>query len=132
MSGANVEVVERAYREFGETGRAVLEVLDPGIEWHTRADLPDSGVYRGHEAVAQLIQSWVDAFDGFRAEIHEILDRDPYVVVSLALRGRVAGTASEVAMPETHVWKLRDGMVVEMREYNTLELALEAVEAAGA
>jgi ketosteroid isomerase-like protein len=29
-------------------------------------------------------------------------------------------------MPENHIWKVRDGLVVEVREYPTLDEALEA------
>lgn len=50
-----------------------------------------------------------------------------YVVVPMVLRGRIRGSGEEVAMPETHVVKIRDGMIVEVREYPTLAEALEAV-----
>ena len=129
MSEENVELIRHVYEEFARTRQAVLSVLDPEIEWHTAADLPDSGVHRGHEGVAGLIQGWVNSFEDFRAEVREFIDRGQYVVVPLVLRGRIRGSDEEVALPETHVWKVREGKVVEVREYRILEQALD--EAAG-
>jgi ketosteroid isomerase-like protein len=126
MSQANVEVVRRAYEEFDRARRAPLYLLDPEVEWHTAADLPDSGVHRGHDGVAALIQEWADSFDDFRADVAEFIDRGDYVVVPVVLRGRIRGSDEEVALPETHVWKVRKGKVAEVREYRTLEQALDA------
>ena len=126
MSRENVELVRRTYEEFGRTRQAPLSALDPEVEWHTAADLPDSGVHRGHAGVAALIQEWVNSFEDFRADVEELIDGGEYVVAPLVLRGRVRGSDEEVALPETHVWKLREGKVVEVREYRTLEQALEA------
>ena len=39
----------------------------------------------------------------------------------------MAGSEAETRLRETHVWKFRDGRAVEVREYRTKELALEAV-----
>lgn len=124
MSQANVELVRGSFGESGGTGQGVLRILDPEIEWHTRADLPDSGVHRGHEGVAALFQGWLGSFDDF-------IDRGDYVVVSMVLRGRIRGSEQEVAMPESWVFRLRDGLAVEVHEYQTLDEALESVGLAG-
>ena len=46
----------------------------------------------------------------------------------MVLRARLKGSGEEVAMPETHVWKLREGKVIEVHEYGTKEAALEAID----
>jgi ketosteroid isomerase-like protein len=129
MSEENVELVRRLYDEFNRGGAAPLSLLDPRVEWHTAADLPDSGVHRGHEGVAALHAEWVGSFEDFRADVTELIDRGDYVVAPLVLRGRIRDSSDEVALPETHVWKLTAGKVVEVREYRTLDQALEAVGA---
>ena len=63
----------------------------------------------------------------FGAEIADIADKGDCVIVSMILRGRVRGTGEQVEMPETHVWKFRDGKATEVREYRTLDAALEAL-----
>jgi ketosteroid isomerase-like protein len=127
MSQANVELVQASYEEFNKTGQPQLQIYDPAIEWHTRADLPDSGVHRGHEALGALAAEWVGSFEDLRFEIEDIIDRGDYVVVPMVLRGRVRGSDEEVAMSETHVAKIHDAVVVEVREYRTLQEALKAV-----
>ena len=128
MSRENVELIQRVYEEFGK-GESVEWALDPKVEWHTAADLPDSDVHRGIDAVAALVRDWLGSFDDLRADVEQLIDQGDYVVVALVLRGRIHGTDEEVALPETHVWKLRDGKAVEVREYRTKEAALEALGA---
>ena len=126
MSGANVELVRRAYEQFNSGQEAPLSALDEAVEWHTAADLPNSDVHRGHAGVRALIDDWVGSFEQFTADVEEYIDRGDYVVVPLVLRGRMAG-GDEVSLPETHVWRVRDGRVIEVREYRTLDAALEAL-----
>jgi ketosteroid isomerase-like protein len=127
MSRENVELIQRVYQEFAETGEVALWALDADAEWHTAADLPDSDVHRGHEAIAAFVREWVGSFDDFRADIEEFIDRGENVIVPMVLRGRIRGTDQEVTLPETHVWKVRDGKVIEVHEYRSTELALEAL-----
>jgi ketosteroid isomerase-like protein len=131
MASENVEIVRRMYEEFNRGQSAPLWALDESIEWHTRSDLPDSDVHRGHEGVIALVLEWVGAFDEFSAEIEELIDRGDYVVVPLILSGRIVGSEEITRMSETHVLKVRDGKVIGIREYRTRELALEALESAG-
>ena len=131
MSAEHVDLVQRAYAHYAQTGDIFEQGLHPDVEWHSRADLPDSDVYRGIDAVRAFIQGWPGAFDDFGAKVEEVIDKGEYVVVSMILHGRLKDSGQEVTMPETHVWKLRDGKVIEVREYGTTEVALEAVSASG-
>jgi ketosteroid isomerase-like protein len=126
MSGENVDLVRRAYEQFNSGQEAPLSALDEAVEWHTAADLPNSDVHRGHAGVRALIDDWVGSFEQFTADVEEYIDRGDYVVVPLVLRGQMAD-GDEVSLPETHVWRLREGRVIEVREYRTLDAALEAL-----
>ena len=109
------------------TYKPVPERLHPDVEWHTAKDLPDSGTHRGVEGVAKLFSEWAASFENFQAEIDEIIDGgDEMVIVVARLHGRLKGSSEEVVLPETHVWKLRDGKAFEIREYRTKTEALEA------
>jgi ketosteroid isomerase-like protein len=127
MSQENVSLIQRVYEEYGRTGDVVRWALAWDVEWHTAADLPDTDVHRGIESVAAFVRDWPSAFEDFGAEVEEFIDIGDCVVVPLVLRGRVRGTDEAVAMRETHVWKLREAKVIEVREYRTREQALEAV-----
>jgi ketosteroid isomerase-like protein len=127
MSQENMELIRAVYEEFNATGQPPLRLSDPAIEWHTRADLADSSVHRGHDAVAALAREWVGSFESLRFDIEDVIDRGDYVVLDMVLRGRIREADEEVAMRETHVCKVRDGLLVEVREYPTLDEALQAV-----
>ena len=131
MSQENVETLKRGFEAFNRGDiNAMLEEFDPDVEWHTASDIPDSTVYRGHDGVASLIQEWVNSFEDFRVDAEELIDRGEYVVLSVVLRGRIPGSLEsdrEVTLRRFGVDKVRNGKIVEVREYMTLEQALEAV-----
>jgi len=139
MSRENVEVVREAFAAYRaavsapnpqDAIRAFIErFAHPEIEWHTSSDLPDSGVFRGRDGVAALIQEWLSSFEDYRVEPEEFIDRGAYVVVPVVLRGRIPGSREsdqEVTLSHAHVYEVRETRVVEVREYLTLDQALEA------
>ena len=132
MATENVDLVRGIYEEFNRGSATLLSLFHDEVEWHTAADLPDSDTHRGPGGVRALIEDWATSFKDFRADVHEVIDRGEYVVVSLDLRGRAIESGDDLSLPETHVWKIRDGLVIEVREYRTLDAALEAVAAATA
>jgi ketosteroid isomerase-like protein len=127
MSEENVQAVRAGYEVFNRTHEPVPEMLHPEVEWHTAEDLPDSGTHRGVNGIAKLFSDWAESFENFQADIEEIIDGgDEAVIVVARLHGRLKGSSEEVVLPETHVWKLRDGKAFEVREYRTRAEALEA------
>jgi hypothetical protein len=105
-----------------------FDLLHPDIRWRTRADLPDSATYSGHDEVATLLAEWFGgAFDDVRIEVEDLLDAGDRVVAVLRLHGRVRGSTREVAMSEAHVLTMRNGMATEIHEYATKAEALKAV-----
>jgi ketosteroid isomerase-like protein len=127
MSQENVEIVRANYESFNRTHEVGQDAFHPDIEWHTRADLPDSGTHRGHDGVAQLFSSWVEAFEDLRVDPVELIDAGDLVVAVVRLGGGIRGSGQVVEMEETHVWREVDGKTTEVREYQTKREALEAV-----
>lgn len=127
MSQENVAIIRRSFQEHAQTGQLGFAHMHPEIEWHTRADLPDSGVHRGHAGVSALVQGWMESFEDLRAEAQDYIDRGDYVVVPVVLRARVRGSDQNIAMTEIWVHKLHQGKLLEVREYLTLDEALDAV-----
>jgi ketosteroid isomerase-like protein len=128
MSQENEQRLRAAYESAARVHGPDFEFLDPEVEWHTRADLPDSATYRGHDGVAKLFAEWWESFDDLRFDPEELIDAgDDVVIAVLQLSGRIRGSGEEVKMPETHVWTMRDGKGVDCREYPTKAEALKAV-----
>jgi ketosteroid isomerase-like protein len=50
------------------------------------------------------------------------------VAAGCVLRGRIPGSdTGELSLPITQVWQVRDGRVVEVREYRTMDEARAAM-----
>lgn len=129
MSQEDVENVRALWESFTETQRPVFDALHPEIAWHTRADLPDSDTYHGHDGVARLASDWVGAFDGLRVNVEELIEAGGRVVATVRLRGRLKGSGEEVDMAETHVYTMLNGKIVAVHEFRTNAAALEAIGA---
>ncbi len=128
MSEENVQRVREAYEFVDREHEPDIDLLHPDIRWHTRADLPDTATYRGHDDVRTLMAEWFGgAFDDLGVDVEELVDAGDRVVAVLRLHGRVSGSAHEVDMSETHVLTMRDGQVTEIHEYPTKAEALKAV-----
>ena len=132
MSQENVEAIRRAVDAYNRRDLdALLEELDPEIEWHPLLQVLLGGeatVYRGHEGARELYRDLDEAFAESYSEQSEIRDLGEQVVAigRLGGRGRESGARTET----TIVWlvEFRNGKAVRVREY--LDPA-DALEAAG-
>jgi uncharacterized protein len=124
----NVEVVRRYYGAInrGDMAAALAEV-DPNVEWWVRWDQPDRSVVRGHD---EWRAAWDDiwaTFADFRMDPMEFIDAGGFVVVPVSQVGRFQDSDALIEQREVHVWKLSEGKVVEVREFNEKVDALNAV-----
>jgi ketosteroid isomerase-like protein len=128
MSREDVEVVRTAFVAFAERGeRSMFESLAQDIVWQVRADLPDSGIYRGHDGVRRLFAMFTDVMESIWFEAEEFIDAGDQVVVPLRWGGRGKGSEIDFEERETWIYTVRDRKIVEISEYATKEQALEAV-----
>jgi ketosteroid isomerase-like protein len=128
MSRGNVEVVRAAFRALETEGPdALFKFLDPEVEWHVRADLPDADVYRGHAGIRRLLATFDDALEESSYRPQDFIPAGDRVVVPLRWSGRGRGSGVEFEeREETWVFTLRNGMVSRTDEYATKAEALEA------
>jgi ketosteroid isomerase-like protein len=130
MSEENVEAIRRATDAYNRGDiDAVLEELDPKIEWHPLLQVLLGGeatVYRGHEGVRELYRDFDEAFTELQAEQSEFRDLGEQVVAMghFRGRGRESGASTETAI----VWlvEFRHDKAVRIREYLDPAAALEA------
>jgi ketosteroid isomerase-like protein len=99
MSRENVESFKRAVEAYNRRDfEAVLEFLDPEIEWHPAVQAMMGGetaVYRGHAGVRELFRDVTEVFDVFDIELNEIRDLGKDRVVATGrLRTRGRGSAA--------------------------------------
>jgi len=127
VSQENVEFVRQrfdAYNRGDTAGIIALTHLD--AEWWDRVDDPWATVHQGRDACIQhLVEITEDA--ELRVEAMDFIDAGDLVVVPVRLvgRGRTSGVPFDER--EVHVFRLREGLVIETREYRELSEALKAV-----
>jgi ketosteroid isomerase-like protein len=122
---AKLRAMWARYKATGDPG--FDENFDPEIEWHLRADLPDSRTLRGHEQVKQMFVDWTEAFEDLQTEPVEISEVADRTIAVIHLHGRIKGSGQEVDMDEIWVYTWRGEKVIEIREYRTKDEALRSL-----
>jgi ketosteroid isomerase-like protein len=127
MSEENVEIVRRAY-EAANRGdfEGAHSYVHSEIEFHTYAQSPEAGVYRGKEAVRRYNEGLFEQFESIRFEVEELVDAGDRVVVVTTQHAVPKGGQQEMNVQFAEVWTIRDGLLAERRSYSTRDQALEA------
>jgi ketosteroid isomerase-like protein len=131
MSQETVEAFKRGVDAFNRGDiDAVLEELDPDIEWHPLFQVLFGGeatVYRGHEGYLEFQRETNEAFaEQPQIELSEVRDLGEQVIAIGRLRGR--GRKSGAKTDTAIVWLIeeRNGKAVRVHEYLDPKEALEA------
>jgi ketosteroid isomerase-like protein len=129
MSQENVEIVVKYGQAFATGVDALAEFWHPDINWRAaEGEIDDAGELHGPEAVRRHAQDWFDMFDDLAVVAEEVIDAgDDRVVAVLRMTGRAKVSGIETEIPFSVVYTLRDGKIVQGREYMEKEQALEAV-----
>jgi uncharacterized protein len=128
MSQEVLQMVRAGYDAYNRGDvEAALATLHPNIEWWPADDEPITDPYRGHEGYRKLVAGAREAVPDLQLEIEELFGNGGWVIVCLRFWGRGRDSGALVEIRETHVARLRDGKVIEVREYRTKPEALEAV-----
>ena len=128
MSQASVDVISGIYQAFGSGNvPAAVAAMSPGIVWNEADDFPyaDGNPYVGPDAIlAGVFGRIMGEWDGFDANVEELLDAGDTVVAL----GHYVGTCKATGKPQhtqfVHVWRLEDGKATRFQQYaNTLGIA---------
>ena len=131
VSQENVQIIRALSDAFNRRDyKAVLDSIDPEVEWHPPPDIPNAGIAIGHDALIANFQDWFGAWEDYRSEPEEVLDGGEDTVV-LCARESARGKGSGIEVRSRRVFgvfQLRAGKVVRQQAY--LDRA-EALRAAG-
>ena len=132
MDADNVEIVRSGYRAFGKGGaEAILEFLDPGIEWHMSAVFTRTPrVFRGHDGVREVFRFFDELIENLGADPHEFIDAGDRVIVPVRMHGRLRESGEPVAYELVQVWLGRDGKAIRLVTYPDREAAMADATAA--
>jgi ketosteroid isomerase-like protein len=113
----------------GDVDRA-LRCVDPGIVWEAISDAPDAGTYRGHPGVRRYMEDWLEDFDFDRMELGEVVGESDRLVVSQTGRGTGKASGVDTVIEYAVAYWFGDGKINAIKEFRTMEEALEAADLA--
>jgi ketosteroid isomerase-like protein len=90
----------------------------------------EAGIFRGHDGMRTWLADLHELYEGLESTIVETRDLGERVVISFVVRGTGRGSGITLEQPLTQVVTLRDGKVIEVREFLSLEEALAAFPSA--
>jgi hypothetical protein len=127
LEQANRAVVEQIYAAAGRGDLdGVAARFSPDIVLHQAESLPYGGEFRGIEAtMATLGAMFAEHYEVRALDVENIaVDRD-VVIGCVTLRAGIRKTGKDVEMPFRECFRLRDGLVVDLRPfyYDTAALA---------
>jgi uncharacterized protein len=130
MSEENVEALKRGFEAFNRRDvEALLEVLDPGVEWFPALLASIAGgaaVYRGHEGVREMVRDVGETFEETHAGLREIRDLGNRLVAIGHVRARGKASGAWTESPLCYVVDYRGGKVIRVQTYLDRDEALEA------
>jgi ketosteroid isomerase-like protein len=133
MSQENVEIVRRVWEAVRrDDTEAVLALYDEDVEYDFSRSPFQGAVgqtaYRGHEALRRLFRERYDDWQRIEDHCQELIEANDGVISVVTSQGR--GRESGIEVERTHVglWTLRDGKVVRVRWFGTLDEALASAE----
>jgi len=143
VSEENVEIVQSMLGPFGgvdvsavdwdaEGIRGVLEQsYSPDVVLRALASGVGSGpsaVYRGWDGLVQYLKEWLEPFSEYHLEPLDYVEAGDCVLVPSRQWGVGSSSGARVEIELTLVYELRDGKIVRLDQYDTVEDAREAVE----
>ena len=127
MSEENVEIVRRGFIALMEDDwPTALSTLHADIEVHD-FDIPDAGVYRGHDGFREWLSNWGESWDEWWVDDVEFRAGSNSQVIALfkiVTRGKESGI--EINRDDAIVYRLDAGKIVRAEYFNRQDAALEA------
>ena len=124
---ANAELARRAYELWNAGGvvAQVEHVWAPDVVFHDFPEVPDTGTFRGADAVAARLRDQIEAIGEYKIEVRAIQARGPYVLTTIEVIGQ--GAASAIAVRDTfqHILRIEGDRVKEIRAYMGTETGLD-------
>jgi ketosteroid isomerase-like protein len=129
MSQENVELVRRGFMAaMEEDWPAALDTLHPAAEIRD-FDIPDAGVYRGHDGFLAWLEGWGEGWEGWRADDPEFRAvGDDGVIALFRIVARGGHSGMELQRDDAIVYRIQDGRIVRMEYFNDQRRALDSLD----
>ena len=109
------EAVVASYEALNEGDvDAAMEALAEDAEWHESEVLPDTGVYRGREAIRAFLTDFLASWERFHQTVEEVSEEGDRMLVMIHLEATGRGSAAGVDARYAHLWTLSGGRGVRV------------------
>jgi ketosteroid isomerase-like protein len=125
MSQENVETVRRMVANHRDV-EGITALMPSDIECFPAAEQAEAEGFRGRDAFAEYANEWLVVFDEYVMEVSEYLDPGEYVIAVGRVTGHGRESGATVSDGEAWLYRFRNGLAVEYREWGTKAKALEA------
>jgi ketosteroid isomerase-like protein len=133
MEQPEVAVVRAVYGAFASADvTAILELFSPDATVYQSPSLPWGGTHEGHDGLLHFLATLSTTIASTVETERLYADGDGHVVQVGTTRGEVRTTGARYAIPETHVWTVRDGRVTCFEVYLDTAAMLAALDTAPA
>lgn len=128
MSQENVEIARRSILEWNERGvEALIDVLDPEVEFHPPRESMNPGTYRGHDGFREYFRRVGEMFEEQRIEAVEMIDLDDDRVIAVVRGfGKTPHFEGEVEVNWAWLITLDDQQATHIQTFTDRSQALEA------
>ena len=106
---------------------AAMDALAEDAEWHESEVLPDTGVYRGREAIRSFLTDFLASWERFNQTVEEVRREGDRVLVLIHLEATGRGSAADVDARYAHLWTVSGGKGVRVDAFYDRDEALEAL-----
>jgi uncharacterized protein len=123
----NVERLRRGYAAWNRRDwEELFSMIDPEMEWMPMDGTLLGGPFRGHAEVRGFLETIMDAWDEFRIEPEDFIERDDQVLALVRVRTRARASGIELDERWAHLWTARDGLAVRLQVFSDRRAAREA------
>jgi ketosteroid isomerase-like protein len=132
MSQQNVELVRRSYETF-QSGdiEAALQFFDPEGEFVSRFGAMEGRTYKGHNGIRQYLSDIDEAWESYDRELENLIDGGDRVLAVINIEAVSKGTGVRLQDRIGLGYWLRDGRIVRMVSYPSVDQALQAMGISG-
>jgi ketosteroid isomerase-like protein len=129
MSGTDAkDAIAASYEALNESDiDTAMEALAEDAEWHESDVLPDTGVYRGREAIRAFLADFLASWERFHQTVQEIRQEGDRVLVMIHLDATGRGSAADVDARYAHLWTVSGGRGIRVDAFYDRDEALAAL-----
>jgi ketosteroid isomerase-like protein len=105
----------------------IRSLLAPQLTWRQAPGFPNADTFHTpDEVLAGVFGRLHEEWDGFKGVPEQFIDAGDRVVVLGAYSGTSKATGRSFEAPFAHVFTVRDGAIVDMRQYTDTKLVHDA------